>query len=300
MQHSAQAHLRYADAVMVTIKEAARLTGVAEHTLRAWERRYEVIRTERTTGGYRDYDEEALGRIRQMQALVSAGVPPRAASVEVERATAAGEPPGAIPTADFRELIGALAALDAANVRRIVDEQFAVRDFEALADGWLMPALHRVGRAWAEGEVTVAGEHLMSNVVMRRLAAAFDAAGPAAHDHSVIVGAPSGIDHELGLMAFAVCLRRQGVPTLYLGTEVPVGAWSEAVTATNAVATVTGAYRRVDGSRIGALVDRLRTDHPRLPIAVGGRYQSLAPEGCVQLGHSVARGARVVAELARA
>ena len=284
---------------MVTIKQAARLTGVPEHTLRAWERRYGVVRTERTSGGYRDYDPEALGRIRQMHALVSAGVPPRAASIEVERLAAEGQPP-AVAAADdaFVDLIPALAALDAVSVRRIVDEQFALRDFEALVDGWLMPALHRVGRAWADGEVTVAGEHLMSNIVMRRLAAAFDAAGAAASGDPVIVGAPSGITHELGLMAFAVCLRRQGVATLYLGTEVPVDSWSQAVGATGAVASVTGIYRRADLDRVGALVQRLRAEHPDLPIGIGGRYQRLAPPECVQLGHSVAGGARRAAMLA--
>ncbi|NHB85717.1 MerR family DNA-binding transcriptional regulator [Tessaracoccus sp. HDW20] len=40
---------------MVTIGQAARLTGVAEHTLRAWERRYGVFQPVRTGGGYRVY-----------------------------------------------------------------------------------------------------------------------------------------------------------------------------------------------------------------------------------------------------
>ena len=48
---------------MVTISQAAQLTGVAEHTLRAWERRYGVFQPSRTPGGYRDYTTESLTRI---------------------------------------------------------------------------------------------------------------------------------------------------------------------------------------------------------------------------------------------
>ena len=48
---------------MVTISQAAQLTGVAEHTLRAWERRYGAFQPSRTRGGYRDYGDDALHRM---------------------------------------------------------------------------------------------------------------------------------------------------------------------------------------------------------------------------------------------
>ena len=41
----------------------------------------------------------------------------------------------------------------------------------------LVPALRALGDAWAAGRVTVAGEHLASNAILRRLAAAFQASG---------------------------------------------------------------------------------------------------------------------------
>ena len=68
---------------MVTISQAARLTGVAEHTLRAWEHRYGVFQPTRTRGGYRDYGDDVLRRIRTMKELVSAGLSPREAADEV-------------------------------------------------------------------------------------------------------------------------------------------------------------------------------------------------------------------------
>lgn len=287
---------------MVRIKQAAELTGVPESTLRAWERRYGAFRTHRSASGYRLYDEDAIARIRQMQALVASGLPPRAASAEV--ALRRGDSrPGGLPASaadpdELERLIAALAELDAGTVQRIVDGPLALRDFETWADGWLMPVLQRVGRAWADQEISVAGEHLMSHVVMRRLAAAYDAAGAPGSKPPVIVGTPSGVLHDLGLMAFAVCLRRQGAATLYLGNDVPPDAWADALTSTRAVASVTAVYRRADGPRVAALAERLWLDQPSAPIAVGGSHQRLAPKGCVQLGHSIANGAlEVVAML---
>jgi MerR family transcriptional regulator, light-induced transcriptional regulator len=291
---------------MVTIKQAAELTGVPEHTLRAWERRYGAFRTPRSAGGYRLYDENALDQIRRMNALVSDGLPPREAWVEVARHGGRPAVPrtSADPTAtdpdEWPRLRGALVRLDAATVKAIVDGQFARLDFETLVDGWLMPVLRRVGQSWSRGEITVAGEHMMSNVVLRRLAAAFDAAGTSTREAPVIIGAPSGVLHDLGLMAFAVCVRRQGVPTLYLGSDVPVDAWVDAQRSTGSTLSVTAAYRRSDGPRVTDLAQGLWAARPTTRVLVGGSQQRLAPSGCLLLGHSMAAGAQEVAELVRA
>ena len=278
---------------MVTISQAAQLTGVAEHTLRAWERRYGVFRPSRTRGGYRVYDDALLYRIRAMKDLVSTGLSPRQASDEVSRlatSTTAGEPDA------IAELIEALSRLDVTAAKRVIDEQFALRSYEAVVDDWLMPAMVRVGTAWASGAISEAGEHLVANVVMRRLAAAFDAVGPNPSTPPVIVGAPSGITHELGLMAFAVALRRAGAATIYLGSDVPPAAWSDAVGATGAAMSVTAIPRRADGRRVAALHERLRADHPRVPLAVGGQFQHVGPPPCGRLGHLIAPAAYTLAQ----
>ena len=278
---------------MVSISQAAHLTGVAEHTLRAWERRYGAFQPGRTAGGHRVYDAEALRRIRAMKELVAAGVPPREASDEVRREMAdTGRRPDATTA-----LIDAVATLDSRSATRIVDEQFGLRSFESVVDDWLMPALVQLGSAWESGAITEAGEHLATNIVMRRLAASFDAVGPNLPPPPAIIGAPPGVLHEIGLLAFAVALRRQGVAALYLGAQVPPKAWSAAVGATNAVINVTAIPRRADARQAAALVADLAAAHPDVPVAVGGRFQHLAPPQCLRLGHHIPAAAREGARL---
>ena len=56
-----------------------------------------------------------------------------------------------------------------------------------------------LGDAWADGRVSVAGEHAASHAVFRRLAAAYQAAGRSAPaERSILVGLPPGARHELG------------------------------------------------------------------------------------------------------
>src|SRR4051794_14179003 len=63
----------YSAQTMYTIKQASRLTGVSETSLRAWERRYGVVVPGRTESGYRLYDEEALAAVSAMRRLVAEG-----------------------------------------------------------------------------------------------------------------------------------------------------------------------------------------------------------------------------------
>ena len=280
-------------AIMVTIKKAAELTGVPEHTLRAWERRYSLLAPSRTASGYRIYDEQALARITAMHDLVKAGWTPRAAAVEVARQPLNGE---AIVD-PHAELLSAAGALDASAVGRVLDEHFARLGFETVVDHWLLPALQRIGHEWSEGRVSVAAEHLVSNLVMRRLSTAYEAVGSGQSGRPVLIGAPPGVDHQIGLMAFAVAARRAGMPTIYLGAQVPLAAWRDAAGRSGARVAVTTVPRSRDVARARRVVECLG-EEPRLPVWVGGKYQHLVGESAHRLGHSISEAAARLAALA--
>lgn len=274
---------------MLTIKKAAALTGVSEHTLRAWERRYGLFETRRTASGYRVYDEQALARISAMQDLVQAGWAPRLAAAEVIR-----QPVPALGADPYAALIEAAANLDAPAVAREVDKRFGNGRFEPTVDHWLMPALQRLGVAWADGTVSVAGEHLVSNVVMRRLAAAYEASLNGQQGAPVLIGAPPGVDHQLGLMAFAVAARRAGLPTIYLGAQVPLDAWRDAAVKATPRAAVTIVPRHRDAAKAGR-VAALLGGELGVPVLLGGRYQQLVGEPDQWLGHDIAAAATALA-----
>ncbi|WP_306514466.1 cobalamin B12-binding domain-containing protein, partial [Janibacter hoylei] len=186
-------------------------------------------------------------------------------------------------------------AMDPAGVVAVLDERFATGSFEAVVDDWLMPALVELGEAWADSRVTVAGEHLVAHAVLRRLAAAFDAAASRVGGPRVIVGLPAGAYHELGVFAFAVALRRLGVDVVYLGADLPTDAWTAAVTAHTARCVVIGVPRRPDARTASTLAKAL-ADHHGVTVCVGGSHQDDV-EAATRLGHAVGPAAAQVAGL---
>lgn len=300
---------------MYTIKHAAELVGVNVATLRAWERRYGVGAPQRTESGYRLYDDEALRALAMMNSLVVDGMAPRQAAEETRRQLAAlpapqpasvvvevePAPAGGDAAAATEALLVAAEHLDVASVARLLDARYSTASFEAVTDGWLLPALHDLGLAWASGRVTVAGEHMVAHAVVRRLSAAYEAAGvadgPAATGARVVVGLPPKSRHELGLLGFAVAARRAGLVTTYVGADLPVADWLAAVATRQPQAVVLAASMTRDLGHLAAVVEALGEVRPDLVVAVGGRLQDRAPESCVRLGHRVGDAAQTLVGL---
>jgi DNA-binding transcriptional MerR regulator len=55
------------------IGAVSRLTGISEHTLRMWERRYQSVRPHRTESGSRLYTRDDVGRLALIKRIVDAG-----------------------------------------------------------------------------------------------------------------------------------------------------------------------------------------------------------------------------------
>ncbi|MEA2157225.1 MAG: MerR family transcriptional regulator, light-induced transcriptional regulator [Solirubrobacteraceae bacterium] len=202
------------------IKEFAEIVGVQEATLRAWERRYELLRPERSSGGFRLYSRADERRIRSMQAHMARGIAPAQAA-----ALALAEPEvAAVAPADPSELVGALLA---------ATERFEATRFDALLDAALagghlpgvrdvvLPVLVQIGLRWERGELTVGHEHFASHLIERRLLALArgweEGAGPLA-----LLACPSGERHTLGLVCFGLALADCGWRIAYLGADTPI------------------------------------------------------------------------------
>ena len=125
--------------------------------------------------------------------------------------------------------------------------------------------------------MSVAGEHLASNAVHRRLGQALEAAGPAPTGTAprVLVGMPPGGRHELGALAFAVAARRAGIPVTYLGPDLPAADWQAA--ASRAAAVVLGAVTARDRTAALDVAGRLHAARPELVIAFGGKSAPTDP-----------------------
>lgn len=278
---------------MYTIKQAAMRAGVSVQVLRAWERRYGIVRPDRTPSGYRLYDETAIDRVRAMRQLVEDGwsASQAARQIEAHGLPASPAPPLRSPENGLggdsdlsAAFVDAAAALDGPRVEAILDDLFASGSFERVVEQRIMPALRALGDAWAQGMVSVAAEHAASHAVLRRFSAAFEAAGRLDVESPVLVGLPPGSRHELGALAFATAARRRGIGVVYLGADVPEPSWRDAASVTGARGVVVG-IPTVEDRRAAEGVAHAMTETGDVVVAVGGlgAAEAQLPEGVIRL-----------------
>ena len=302
---------------MYTIKQAARLSGVSEASLRSWERRYGVVVPQRNESGYRVYSAEDLAAVSTMRRLVEDGWSPveaanavRTGAVpavmdhEAERDDDPGSEPAAPsvpqdpnPHTFTQRFLAAAIGLDTAGIEESLDAGFSLGSFEHVVDSWLFPTLQVLGSGWASGQVDVAAEHLASHAVHRRLSAAFEAAGSRSRGPAVVVGLPSGSQHDLGALAFATAIRRRGLDVLYLGANVPAGSWERAVRSRAARAAVLAVVTAADRPTAIAVAERLLSQDVAPIVCSGGAAGADLAAGVHSLAPSIAVAARELDDL---
>ena len=296
---------------MYRITQAAIRSGVSVPLIRAWERRYGVVRPQRTASAYRMYDDAAIDTLVRMRELTEAGW----SASEASRAILAGEA-GPAPASTLEPVAGdqrrrdaqisrfveAAIATDIARTGAVLDEIFAQGSYESIVDDVLMPALVALGRTWREGRLDIAAEHAATAAMQRRLSALYEAAA-APGDSRVVVGLPPGARHDLGALAFAVALRRLGVGVLYLGADVPVSSWVQVMRPPGRRLAVIGVVIEEDKPAALEVVEALRAAYPDIAVALGGHGSDRA-EGAdaavIILPGRISEAARVAASVAGA
>jgi MerR family transcriptional regulator, light-induced transcriptional regulator len=216
-----------AGAGYLRIGQLAKRTGVSPELLRAWEQRYGLLQPTRTPGGFRLYSAADEARVQRMQSLVSGGL---AAAQAAHLILSGGEPaprtvPGSATTLEDAagNLSASLDRLDEQAANSALDRLFSAYTVETVLQEVVLPYLHRLGERWEAGEVSVAQEHFASNLLRGRLLGLAQGWGQGQGPRAILACVP-GEQHELGLLAFGVALRRRGWRITYLGTDSPIGA----------------------------------------------------------------------------
>jgi DNA-binding transcriptional MerR regulator len=205
----------------VRIGELSRRAGVSTDLLRAWERRYGLLRPTRSEGGFRLYspqDEQRVALMRDhLERGLSAAQAARLILDETERRP--DESPALARGAE--SLRQALDALDESAAHTALDMLLANLSLETVLGEVVMPYLHELGERWERGEVSVADEHFASNLLRGRLfglARGWDRGlGPRA-----LLACAPGEQHDLALIVFGLALRGRGWRITYLGPDTPI------------------------------------------------------------------------------
>lgn len=292
------------------IRVVAQRTGLTPATLRAWERRYGVVEPDRSEGGQRLYSDRDVERLNRLRLLSEAGRPislvaalgdAQAEALLLEDRTqrrsvapgpgdaegATGPAASGIVDAAYRRV----AALDGDGLEAALRRAAVRLGARAFLEEVLGPLLHRIGVAWAQGELGTAEEHLCTTVTERVLAWLTEPAAADPGSPRIVVATLSGERHGLGARLVAAAAGLEGWHVTHLGVDLPARDIAGAVRTLGAAAV---ALSLVNADTLPGTAKALAELHQGLPegtaILLGGAVASRLDPDALPEGAEVITG----------
>ena len=280
------------DVPQLRIGELSRRVGVPPTLLRAWERRYGLLKPTRSEGNFRLYSLDDVARVWAMKAQLERGhAAAEAARLALaERGVDSGAPLAAAAAAPaVQELREALVRFDEAGAQRLLDRAFALHELEHVLAEIVLPCLRQIGEQWARNEIGVAQEHFASTLLRSRLLALAQGWNSAPGPAAALACAP-GEHHDIGLICFGLALWRRGWRIVYIGQDTPVGQLRRVAASVSLSLVVVVAHTSEPFSQHRSELEELAAE-VRLAIAGAGA----TPEIAALLGASDLDGDAVAA-----
>jgi len=259
-----------------SIRDLEKLSGIKAHTLRIWEKRYNLLKPERTDTNIRYYTNDDLRQILNVSLLNRHGVKISAiASMGVsemaERISAISlEKTGADDL--IESLIVTMIDMDERRFNDVLDAGIRRMGFERTIQETVFPFFRRIGILWQTGGINPAQEHFVSNLVRQKLIVAIDNLPVVTGDTAprALLFLPENELHELGLLFYQYALRTRGIRTDYLGQTVPFDSLARIVDITKPrflVSVVTNPFDEDDLSGLIKKLSRLAGKHGKVLLS---------------------------------
>jgi hypothetical protein len=202
------------------IQEVSELTGLSAARLRAWERRYAVVRPERQPNGYRSYSASQVALLRAFAKLVEGGARIGDLALEPREAVIGRAEEGGSGLSVLGAIVEAIRRYDRDRLEALVGAQMAHLGLSRFAEEIVQPLATQVGDLWALGRLPIASEHLASEVIVHALKEGLRV-GIGEGPLLLAAGLP-GERHEWGLLATLVAAQGEGWKVRYLGADLPL------------------------------------------------------------------------------
>jgi DNA-binding transcriptional MerR regulator/methylmalonyl-CoA mutase cobalamin-binding subunit len=285
-----------------SIKTAARLSGLSQHLIRIWEKRYRAVEPARTATNrrlYSDADIERLNLLREatrsghnignVARLPLARLKSLVAKAESIHPDKKRDGRGLSPAQSFHdECIAAIKAFDSRRLESIWERAIVALGHQGMLRRVIAPLTDTIGELWRSGVISAAHEHFLTaslKVFLGHVAGRFPISGRAPR---IVIATPAGQLHELGAVIVEDSVAQLGWYPIYLGPSLPAAEIAGAVVENQASAVALSiVYPNDDPDLSQELLNLRRFVPAQIPIFVGGRAASGYSKTLARIGATV-------------
>lgn len=283
----------FSDEPKYTIKNVCEQTGIQAVTLRAWERRHEILSPFRSDNRYRLYSERDIALLRWIKKRLDDGISISSAVTELRGMQKRGISPEAVPTlaplepqqeprmspAEFSQaLYRVLIQHDEGSAAKLVDEMQASFTLKTVLFEIYTPCLVEIGEAWYRGQIRVATEHFASNFIKGKLFAIYQNLPSRRTAPLLLIGCAPTEQHEIGTLMLSILERIEGNRVEYLGPDIPLDDLADYAKYEKPKLIILSASMESSALEMARFQDKLAKIRPTPIFGYGGRAFVLKPQ----------------------
>lgn len=250
-----------------------------------WERRYNVVKPQRTPGGQRLYSDSDIARLALLRRATrdghGIGNVATLSRTKLEELVREGElsafnrsqaPAMAVePRAIVDQAIMLAENLDPVRLEILLRRSFARYGTVAFLDMIAAPFLRSVGDAWHSGRLTVSQEHLATALVQRVVTQTAPLVSDSNENPTLVVATLAGDRHASGALMAATTAASAGWHVVYLGADLPAREIASAATQTRAMAVgISVVFAENTNAVVAKLRDLENLIPPETSFLIGG------------------------------
>jgi DNA-binding transcriptional MerR regulator len=221
----------------------AEATGVNTITLRAWERRYGLLKPQRTAKGHRLYSATDIQRVEQIVNYIKQGISVGKVRALLQLQQKNSHQPNEASCSiwvDYNHtFLQAATAFNLHKLNSLYNEIISLYPIEIISTRLLLPLLKTYqARQTAKYHGTIAEEHFLTTFISNRLAAHFQQLALTTSGKTLVFASLSSERHDLLLLLFGIHCMTAGFSVISLGTNTPLEQVLYAAEKISAAATV--------------------------------------------------------------
>jgi DNA-binding transcriptional MerR regulator len=210
-----------------SIKDLENLSGIKSHTIRIWEKRYDLLEPDRTDTNIRSYNLSSLRKILNVSYLKNAGIKISAiaglTTSEIETQVRNLAIRNNKNDHAVQELKLAMVNFDQFMFQRVYDSVLKEVGFSGVFYDLFIPFLEELGYLWQSKTINIAHEHFISHLIKQKVLVNLEKVQyqEATNNEKVyILFLPENEMHDLGLLFLNYELLKKGCKTVYLGASM--------------------------------------------------------------------------------
>jgi DNA-binding transcriptional MerR regulator/methylmalonyl-CoA mutase cobalamin-binding subunit len=289
------------------IKVVSRQTGLSQHVIRAWEKRYGVVEPLRTDTNRRLYTSDDIHRLTLLKLAIdndyNIGTVAAFSTDRLEelvsyspvkrtRERLGSNPPEAEPRSYYEKCLQAVHDFNSAGLEDALIQASVTFSQPVLIEGVVMPLLSSIGELWRDGSIRIMQEHLSTAVISTFLTNQRQMHRPAKHAPAIIVATPQGQLHQVGALIVALVAATEGWKVVYLGADLPAEELAAACIQERARAIALSLVYPAEDPHLHQELERIENLLPeQTHLIIGGRvsknYSALFKERSAWVGESL-------------